>query len=504
MIFCPACGMQNYPGSTHCARCSTAFPNVGHAQAPQQPQQWQQPQQPQQPPQQQWQQPQQPQQPPQQQWQQPQQAPQQHAYQPQASQPMQPMQGSPMIASAATSAGPAKKSNTGLIIGIIVGVVLVGGGVTAAVVMSGGGGSKAKSEATASDGKETDKDEGSGSASGSATATASGSGSASGSAVATAGSGSSAVMSPKVGGDVASGGSIGKALGLALGGGLGAAPDGSDGSAGTAGTAEAVPAGNSPGAVALQELSAIRDQACTCKDADCATASQTTFDAWAQKYSDLQASQDEADQAGKIAEAYMECVVKAQSGGGDPAPAVAAESTGIPECDAYIASMIQYANCDKMPKESRESILQSVEQARGAWAQMSGMDDATKAEVGKGCQQGVDAMVESAQSIGCPMDATASGGGAVAAAEVGGGDADGSMPNCDAFVVVTKAIVACKKVPKSTRDSLEQSLDAMEKGMAQMKGIGAEYAKQMDDGCKQGVEGLQQVADAYHCKLPGA
>ena len=70
---------------------------------------------------------------------------------------------------------------------------------------------------------------------------------------------------------------------------------------------------------ALAELEALRDFACACKDQACAEKATADFDAWAQKYADTKGTQEQSDQAAKIAGDIQECVYKfaPEDDGGD-------------------------------------------------------------------------------------------------------------------------------------------------------------------------------------------
>jgi hypothetical protein len=66
---------------------------------------------------------------------------------------------------------------------------------------------------------------------------------------------------------------------------------------------------------ALDELRALKRQACECPDADCANKVETDFEDWMRQQEDTKGSQREAEQAGKLATDIQECVAKALAGG---------------------------------------------------------------------------------------------------------------------------------------------------------------------------------------------
>jgi hypothetical protein len=49
-----------------------------------------------------------------------------------------------------------------------------------------------------------------------------------------------------------------------------------------------------------------------------------------------------------------------------PAPVVTADSTGIPECDAYLAAGRRLADCPDMPEDARQAQHQDLDEKRSA------------------------------------------------------------------------------------------------------------------------------------------
>jgi outer membrane murein-binding lipoprotein Lpp len=82
-------------------------------------------------------------------------------------------------------------------------------------------------------------------------------------------------------------------------------------------------------------------------------------------------------------------------------PPAAGGSTGMPECDAYLASVEKLASCDKFPAASKDATLKGVEAMKSGWAAAT-TDDAKKM-AGDACKTANDGMKQTAQAMGCPL-----------------------------------------------------------------------------------------------------
>ena len=84
------------------------------------------------------------------------------------------------------------------------------------------------------------------------------------------------------------------------------------------------------------------------------------------------------------------------------APA-AAGSTGIAECDGYLATAEKFAKCDKLPKEAKDAQTQALEAAKTGWASLK--DPNVPAEAKKAaadaCKQSDDALKQAWTAAGC-------------------------------------------------------------------------------------------------------
>jgi len=88
---------------------------------------------------------------------------------------------------------------------------------------------------------------------------------------------------------------------------------------------------------------------------------------------------------------------KKDEGGGEVA------KTGIEACDAYVAAVTKYVECDKVPDAARDATKKGLDQMQAAWADMDKMPDEAKKAAGDGCKQAVDALKKGAEAIGCEI-----------------------------------------------------------------------------------------------------
>ncbi|MBT8495907.1 MAG: hypothetical protein KJO07_22880 [Deltaproteobacteria bacterium] len=80
-----------------------------------------------------------------------------------------------------------------------------------------------------------------------------------------------------------------------------------------------------------------------------------------------------------------------------------AASTGIEECDAYVAAVTKYVECDKVPDQARDATKKGLEQMQAGWANMDKMPDDAKKQAGEGCKMAVDALKKGAEALGCEI-----------------------------------------------------------------------------------------------------
>jgi hypothetical protein len=89
-----------------------------------------------------------------------------------------------------------------------------------------------------------------------------------------------------------------------------------------------------------------------------------------------------------------------------PAPTAAAASTGVPECDAYLAAFDKLSKCDKAGP-ALDGLRQGLEATRQGWAAWKDMPadqlEASKKAAAPGCKAGEDALRSTASSLGCEI-----------------------------------------------------------------------------------------------------
>jgi hypothetical protein len=84
------------------------------------------------------------------------------------------------------------------------------------------------------------------------------------------------------------------------------------------------------------------------------------------------------------------------------APA-AAGSTGIPECDAYVAAAEKLAKCDKVPAEAKDAQMKGLEAAKQGWAALTAPNAPPEAKksAADGCKASEDAVKTALSTNGC-------------------------------------------------------------------------------------------------------
>ena len=88
----------------------------------------------------------------------------------------------------------------------------------------------------------------------------------------------------------------------------------------------------------------------------------------------------------------------------DPAAApAAAGSTGIAECDGYLATAEKFAKCDKLPKEAKDAQTQALEAAKTGWASLKdpNVPPEAKKAAADACKQSDDALQQAWKAAGC-------------------------------------------------------------------------------------------------------
>lgn len=86
----------------------------------------------------------------------------------------------------------------------------------------------------------------------------------------------------------------------------------------------------------------------------------------------------------------------------------AAETTGVPECDSYLAVVEKYMACEKVPQAARDAQKQARDQMRSSWANWSGLpEDSRKmaqANAATACSTALSSLKVAASASGCPVE----------------------------------------------------------------------------------------------------
>jgi hypothetical protein len=88
--------------------------------------------------------------------------------------------------------------------------------------------------------------------------------------------------------------------------------------------------------------------------------------------------------------------------------ATVAESTGVAECDSYLAALEKYMNCQNVPQAARDAQKQAADQMRNGWASWAGLpEDARKVaqDAAKtSCTTALTTLKTAATASGCPVE----------------------------------------------------------------------------------------------------
>ena len=88
--------------------------------------------------------------------------------------------------------------------------------------------------------------------------------------------------------------------------------------------------------------------------------------------------------------------------------AVAVETSGVPECDTYLAAVDKYMACEKVPQVARDAQKQARDQMRSGWASWSSLpEDSRKmaqANAATACTTALGSLKVAASASGCPVE----------------------------------------------------------------------------------------------------
>lgn len=86
-----------------------------------------------------------------------------------------------------------------------------------------------------------------------------------------------------------------------------------------------------------------------------------------------------------------------------PPPPVEAWTTGIENCDAYIAKVERYLRCEGVPSAAREAAWPAIQQMKDAWSGSEKFPPEAVKGAGDACLQASDALHQGALAMGCDI-----------------------------------------------------------------------------------------------------
>jgi hypothetical protein len=78
-------------------------------------------------------------------------------------------------------------------------------------------------------------------------------------------------------------------------------------------------------------------------------------------------------------------------------------SSGLADCDAYVALMDKYLSCDKVPQATRDGAKTSLDAMKSGWANAAGLPDDAKKSTNDACKQAADGLKQAATALGCTL-----------------------------------------------------------------------------------------------------
>ncbi len=149
------------------------------------------------------------------------------------------------------------------------------------------------------------------------------------------------------------------------------------------------------------ELTDLHDAACACQDDACAFQVVADFDALYPRLEATNSSTADAQRSMELIDAMGTCLERFAPGDDDLE--TGSDSSGMASCDAYVAAMERYLECDKIPQKSRDAARQGIEAMRSGWANAEDFPDDVRQQMRDGCQSALDALTRGATALGCPL-----------------------------------------------------------------------------------------------------
>ena len=164
------------------------------------------------------------------------------------------------------------------------------------------------------------------------------------------------------------------------------------------------------GEAQLVAMTQFKDKMCACADKSCADKVMQEMSVWSRSQDSDKLPDDIMKKASAIGQEMAACMQKLYSsntGGGigsTIAEAGSVSAGGMPAaCIEYKNFIGKLATCSKFPESSRKSLEDGFRAMEDGWKNIdwTKMPADSKKQVNDGCQQGLDAMKQSATAMGC-------------------------------------------------------------------------------------------------------
>ncbi|MCE9572669.1 MAG: hypothetical protein K8W52_05890 [Deltaproteobacteria bacterium] len=166
----------------------------------------------------------------------------------------------------------------------------------------------------------------------------------------------------------------------------------------------------------------LRDRVCACTSRDCVQAAFRDVEPWGKHLDATYKGPDEVPAALRTAMTELAHCADRRShdrrataprprhhpddGTTDWAALLPGGTLGVRACDRFLVLQERYIACDKVPPQARSVMRQSIEQQRQEWSMLERPDVSAEelAAAGDSCIAGTDALLESAEAMGCPLE----------------------------------------------------------------------------------------------------
>ena len=160
----------------------------------------------------------------------------------------------------------------------------------------------------------------------------------------------------------------------------------------------------------LTAMTQFKDKVCACNDKACADKVMQEMSVWSRSQDNDKMPDDIMKKAATIGEEMSKCISKLYSAGTGGGIGSTIAEAGSVSTDGMPAACLEYKNfigklatCSKFPESSRKSLEEGFRAMEDGWKAVDwkSMPADSKKQVNDGCQQGLDAMKQSATAMGC-------------------------------------------------------------------------------------------------------